>query len=151
MGSPRCYAGSENADAEPQDGERVSVPLRIRRPWLLVSAMYVALIFFVSSRPYLYTPGPQFHYKDKVAHCVEYALLAWFMGRALRPARALPPAVEVLCFVAVGAGIAGLDEMFQGTVEGRVTDVTDWMADVLGLLIGATIAVRSARKSRTPA
>jgi VanZ family protein len=130
-----------------QDGEPV-VPLRILRSWLLLSVLYVALIFFVSSRPYLYAPGPEFHYKDKVAHVIEYALLGWFMARALRPARDIPRTVEVLWFVAIGAGIAGLDETFQGTVEGRVTDITDWLADVAGLLIGVSISVAGARKRR---
>lgn len=131
--------------------EPLSASLRIVRPWLLVSVMYVALIFFVSSRPYLYAPGPEFHFKDKLAHLVEYGLLAWFMSRALRPARRVPLAVEVLWFVAIGAGIGGLDEMFQGSVEGRVTDITDWMADVVGTLIGSTLSILHARKKPTPA
>lgn len=127
---------------------RVSVPFQIRRPWLLVSAMYVALIFFASSRPYLHAPGPDFQFKDKLAHAVEYGLLGWLMARTARPTRQLHPAIEVLWFVALGAGIAGFDELFQGTVPGRMTDVTDWIADVIGLLLGTTLAVMSARRSR---
>lgn len=127
---------------------RISVPFEIRRPWLLVIALYVALIFFASSRPYLHAPGPDFQYKDKIAHAMEYGLLGWFMSRAARPVRRVPLVVEVLWFVALGAGIAGLDELFQGTVPGRMTDVTDWMADVIGLLAGTTIAATHARRTR---
>jgi VanZ family protein len=127
---------------------RVSVPFETRRPWLLVIALYVALIFFASSRPYLHAPGPDFQMKDKLAHALEYGLLGWFMSRAARPLRPVPLAVEVLWFVALGAGIAGLDELFQGTVPGRLTDVTDWMADVTGLLVGTTIAATHARRTR---
>lgn len=127
---------------------RSGVPFELRRPWLLVIAMYVGLIFFVSSRPYLHAPGPEFQMKDKLAHAVEYGLLGWFMSRAARPATRVPAAVEVLWFVALGAGIAGLDELFQGTVPGRMKDITDWMADVTGLLAGTAIAVAHTRRKR---
>lgn len=124
------------------------LPFRVRPSWLLVFAMYVGLIFFASSRPYLRAPGPDFQMKDKLAHAVEYGVLGWLMSRAARPVRAVPVVVEVLWFVALGAGIAGLDELFQGTVPGRMTDVTDWFADVTGLLIGATLSVQSVRRTR---
>jgi VanZ family protein len=112
--------------------------------------MYVGLIFFGSSRPYLSPPGPDFPNKDKVAHCTEYGILGWLLSRALRPTRPVPAAVEVLWFVALSAGIAGLDETFQGTIAGRVKDIHDWMADVAGVTIGATISVLHARRRRAP-
>ena len=130
------------------DGAPVNAPFRIRVSWLALTVMYVGLIFFGSSRPYLRAPGPDFANKDKIAHCTEYGILGWFMSRALRPVRSVPPAVEVLWFVALGAGIAGLDELFQGTVAGRVTDIRDWTADVTGLTIGAGISVLLARRRR---
>jgi VanZ family protein len=117
-------------------------------PWLLLTTLYVALIFFASSRPYLRPPGPDFALKDKLAHCTEYGILGWLVSRSLRPGREVPRAIEVLWFVALGAGIAGLDELFQGTVAGRVTDVRDWAADVTGLAIGAGISVSRARRKR---
>ena len=128
-----------------------SSPLRVKRPWLLLCVLYVVLIFFVSSRPYLRAPGPEFLFRDKLAHCIEYGLLGWFMARGVRPTRAVPVVVEVLWFVAVGALIAGMDEMFQGTVAGRVTDITDWSADVIGLVLGATLSVHGVRgQKRSP-
>lgn len=126
----------------------MTAPFRIRRPWLLLSALYVALIFFGSSRPYLRAPGPDFVLKDKLAHGTEYGVMGWLVSRALRPRREVPAAVEILCFVALGAGIAGLDEMFQGTVAGRVKDINDWAADVTGVTIGATVSVLHARRKR---
>ncbi|HET6350117.1 MAG TPA: VanZ family protein [Candidatus Krumholzibacteria bacterium] len=126
-------------------------PFRIRGSWLFLSALYVGLIFFVSSRPYLRPPGPEFALKDKLAHCTEYGVLGWLLSRALRPARTIPPALEVLWFVALGAGIAGLDELFQGTVAGRVMDIKDWMADVTGLMLGASLSLWHARRKRASA
>jgi VanZ family protein len=121
---------------------------RVRLPWLALSAMYVGLIFFASSRPYLRAPGPDFALKDKLAHCTEYGILGWLVSRALRPGRDVPRAVEVLWFVALGAGVAGLDELFQGSVAGRVSDIRDWVADVTGLAIGASTSVLLARRKR---
>jgi len=139
--SAPCCAASANDDG-------VSAPLRIRLPWLLVSTMYIGLIFFGSSRPYLRPPGPDFALKDKLAHCTEYGVLGLLVSRAIRPGRDVPRGVEILWFVALGAGIAGLDELFQGTIAGRVTDIRDWTADVTGLTIGATISVLLARRKR---
>jgi VanZ family protein len=124
----------------------MSAPISIRRQWLLLTGLYVVLIFFLSSRPYLHAPGPNFYMKDKLAHGIEYFVLGWLMARAIRPARTPSRLIRVLWFVALGAGIAATDEMFQGTIPGRVKDVTDWMADVTGLSIGATLSiVRAAR------
>jgi len=123
-------------------------PIRIRLPLLVLCLMYVGLIFFGSSRPYLRTPGPDFALKDKLAHCTEYAVLGFLVARALRPERQLPLVVEVLWVVALGAGIAGLDELFQGTVAGRSRDILDWAADVTGIAIGALISMLLARRRR---
>lgn len=125
--------------------------ITIRRTWLALLAAYVSLIFFVSSRPYLHAPGPEFDFKDKLAHAGEYFVLALLASRALRPARVTSRLVEILFVVAIGASIAAADELFQGTVPGRMTDIGDWAADVAGLALGAALAHRrrSGHKART--
>ena len=140
MRSAVSFGGSGN--------DEVTIPLRLDRPWLLLCALYVALIFFASSRPYLHAPGPEFQFKDKVLHCIEYGILGWLMSRAVQPRRPLPVALQVMWFVALGAGIAGLDEAFQGTVAGRVRDVTDWTADVIGIALGSTLSLARLRAHR---
>jgi VanZ family protein len=115
-------------------------PLSIRRAWLALLAAYVALIFFASSQPYLHAPGPDFDLKDKMIHAAEYFVLAWIAARALVPVRAPGRLVGVLFIVALGATIAAADELYQGTVPGRMTDVNDWIADVAGLTLGAALA-----------
>jgi VanZ family protein len=119
---------------------------RLKGSWLMVAAAYVALIFFMSSRPYLHAPGPDFDMKDKLAHLCEYGilggLLARSIGRGLSPSRVF----AVFLVVATGATLAGLDEMYQGTVPGRLRDVSDWLADVAGIVIGASIAMRGRKQ-----
>ncbi|MCH7549560.1 MAG: hypothetical protein IH969_08520, partial [Candidatus Krumholzibacteriota bacterium] len=41
----------------------------------LLPLIYVLLIFFISTRPYLHPPGPDFKFKDKLAHTSEYLIL----------------------------------------------------------------------------
>jgi len=112
----------------------------INRPWIALSGLYIGLIFFASSRPYLHAPGPDFDMKDKVFHAAEYFVLAALVSRAARRPRAAGWLVSVLVVVAVGATVAAADELFQGTVPGRMRDVTDWAADVTGLAAGAALA-----------
>ena len=112
--------------------------------------LYVAMIFFVSSRPYLQSPGPRFKLKDKVAHVVEYSvlgvLLFWGIGFTASRSRG----VTFLFLVAVGAAVAGLDEIFQSAIPGRRTDVFDWVADAIGIALGAGLLVFTARRNGAP-
>lgn len=116
------------------------------RAWIVVAAAYVAIIFFVSSRPYLHAPGPEFDMKDKLAHATEYGILGALLAVSLVRRTIRPLAVAFLLVVAVGASIAAADEMFQGTVPGRQRDVQDWFADVAGLAIGAGVVLVQARR-----
>jgi VanZ family protein len=120
-------------------------PISLRRAWVALSLAYVALIFFVSSRPYLRAPGPEFDLKDKLSHGAEYLILGWLMSRAWRPRGPAGRVVTALAVVAVGATVAAADELFQGSVAGRVTDARDWLADVVGLLLGAAAGLRRRR------
>jgi VanZ family protein len=110
--------------------------------------LYVVMIFFVSSRPYLHSPGPNFKLKDKVAHVAEYSvlgvLLFWGIGFSASRSRG----VTFLFLVAVGAAVAGLDEIFQSAIPGRRTDVYEWVADAIGVAIGAGVLVFTARRFR---
>ncbi len=120
--------------------------------WLAVAVAYVALIMFVSSRPYLSAPGPEFEMKDKLAHFVEYAILSALLARAIGRAAARSFAVTFLLLVAIGATVAALDEVLQGTVPGREKDVMDWVADVAGVAAGGGLVLWfAAFRPRVPA
>jgi len=121
----------------------------VRRAWLVAACVYVGLIFFVSSRPYLHAPGPQFDMKDKLAHATEYGVLAWLLMRACGRALTRDRVISAMAVVAVVALIAAGDELFQGTVPGRLTDPADWLADLTGAAIAATLfTLRGVRADR---
>jgi VanZ family protein len=120
------------------------------RAWAVLAVAYVGLIFFVSSRPYLQAPGPEFAMKDKLAHASEYAILGALLARLLAGRGLRPLVISLLMVAAIGASVAAADEMFQGTVPGRQRDPADWIADVCGVTAGAATMLLLDRRGRRP-
>lgn len=79
---------------------------------------------------------------DKVAHYLEYLILALLFHHALsgRPVRRRLP-VELLV-VATGLVIAAVDEIHQGYIPGRDPNIYDFAADGAGILTGILIGMR---------
>ena len=107
------------------------------RAWAPAGA-WAALLFGLSALPEL-SAGASIPYGDKVAHLVAYAifgtLLAFGRGRTGRP-------IPHLLLLLIGALYALSDEWHQSFVPGRVPDVADWAADLLGLVTGYTVGAR---------
>lgn len=76
----------------------------------------------------LWFPG-----QDKVAHLGLYAILGLGLayGRSRAPVR--PPH---LLLILLGALYGATDELHQVFVSGRTPDPIDWLADIMGLLLG---------------
>lgn len=100
---------------------------------------YVLVIFAVSTRAYMKPPGPEFHYKDKAAHLIEYSVLGALLSFALGARANRARFVTFALLVAVGASVGATDEMIQGVVPGRSKDIFDWMADLVGVAIGVSV------------
>jgi VanZ family protein len=110
----------------------------------------VLLIFFLSSRPNLHSPGPDFQLKDKVVHLVEYSVLGFLLWVSMARSIGLPKTGTFLFLLAVGASVAALDEVTQSYIPGRHMDVFDWTADALGLAAGLYLtAGAGTKKART--
>jgi VanZ family protein len=106
------------------------------RAWILAGA-YLVLIFGLSSIPQGPLTRQVFKVSDKLAHIAEYAgfglLLTVAFRRTLRGSRRW---VLTAVVVVVGALVGAFDETYQLTVPGRDRDVFDWVADVVGVLLG---------------
>jgi VanZ family protein len=99
--------------------------------------VYMAAIYLLSSQS---APLPQLTaiVWDKVLHAIEYAGLAFLLGRAFTGegfGRVASIALAVLFACAYGAS----DEWHQLFTPGRDSDVFDWAADALGAGVGAAV------------
>ncbi len=111
--------------------------------------LYLGLIFFMSSRPYLQTPGLEFASMDKLVHAVEYFLLGVLLFAAIGRGISRSKLGTFLFLFAVGASIGALDEMFQSYIPGREMSIYDWIADAVGVGLGTglTVYFRLGRRS----
>lgn len=106
---------------------------------------YAVAILALSSVPNLRTPVAETWPVDKLAHFVEYAVLAWLVYRSSARWHSELKGGAVLWIVLLGPTCwALLDEWIQGHVPGRFSDWRDLVADALGvLLVVAIIQVRN--------
>ena len=113
---------------------------RTRKSWIL-AATYLALIFGVSSIPQSTLSQAAFKVSDKIAHLAEYAGFGLLLTVAFRDTiRRAPRWVLMVIVVLVGAAVGALDETYQSTVPGRERELLDWVADVVGVIIGTGLA-----------
>jgi len=105
--------------------------------------VWVVLIFVGSSIPRL--SGDPFGMPqgaDKIAHFLEYLILAFLFYRGVRGERwrmGFPAWTVVL---AAGFVIASIDEYHQTYIPGRDANIWDWTADMAGIATGALIGMR---------
>jgi VanZ family protein len=93
--------------------------------------------------PYLFAGS------DKVVHAGLYAVLGMALGFG-RVRSAAPPPHLLLIFVGALYGVT--DELHQMFVRGRSPDWADWVADLVGVVIGYFLIVTllTRRTSTTP-
>lgn len=96
-----------------------------------------SFIFYVSGKPSLGLPS--FPQSDKIMHMIAYAVLAYFVARALHKVHSF----GYMKLIFIGMFIAGLyglsDEIHQMFVPTRSADAFDLLADFMGGLMGAII------------
>ncbi len=110
--------------------------------------VYAALVLAVSSIPNLKSPDvPAFLPLDKVAHFVEYAVLAFL---ALRSVERLVQRRAVAWTYAFTAVFAVVDEYHQKFVPGRQFDMFDLVADLAGAA-AALVLILIIRRRRSGA
>jgi len=111
------------------------------RAWILAVA-YLALVFGISSIPQSTLSQAVFKISDKMAHLAEYTGFGLLLTVAFRGSlRRAPRWVLMVVVVVVGASVGALDETYQLTVPGRERELLDWVADVVGVFIGAGLAM----------
>lgn len=102
--------------------------------FFLPAVFYCALIFFLSSKSLKIKLG--FIYWDKGAHWLEFMILGILLAFGFF--KSIPGRLFLNSYLTIMLGILiGLtDELHQLFVPGRKCDWRDWLADVLGILVG---------------
>jgi VanZ family protein len=108
---------------------------------MLPVLFYVLLILVLSSIPSLTAPGPSFDSKDKIAHFIEYGVLGVLLFKGIGWTVSRSRFATFGFLFAVGVSIAGLDEIYQSFIPGRMMSIYDWYADALGIAVGVGIFV----------
>jgi VanZ family protein len=110
---------------------------------------YAGLIFALSSQSQLPTmPSGNF---DKVAHFVEFGILAWLLARALMGYDVEARRAFVYS-VALGVLYGASDEIHQMYTPQRAPELADLLADTAGAFAGAFsyVGFLGLRKKREP-
>ena len=115
----------------------------------LPAILYGIAILAVSSVPNLKAPEVDFWAVDKVVHFLEYAGFAFLTFRSVSHfGGEIQRRLAFWSALALSAGVALIDELWQGFVPGRVSDPLDFLADVLGGAV--TVVVLWLARSRKP-
>jgi len=105
--------------------------------YFLPSALYCALIFFLSSGPI--NINLKFFYWDKGWHWLEFSVLGFLLAFGyFKLLDKRPPLSMYLTFM-TGALIGVSDETHQLFVPGRNCDWKDWLADLSGIVVGLIV------------
>ena len=124
--------------------------MRPDRRWAFLAAIYMALIFAVSSVPDD-RDDPDSRIKivrpeiQNLAHIPAYALLTWLWWRAFA-SRGGPRRRAALYAAGIAVAYGALDEVHQFFVEGRYASVTDTLLNAAGaVLVVAVVYLRTRR------
>lgn len=77
---------------------------------------------------------------DKLIHCVEYAVLGFFLYRWVDLEFRFTTTATALLTLLLGTVFGALDENYQRLIPGRNPDVYDWVLDTVGVLLAVSIS-----------
>lgn len=144
----RNHAG-HGCPAMPATAEPGPVTGRLRHLSLLLAIGWAAIIFFLSSQPGTDIPPP-FPHMDKVLHALAFGVLGFLVLGGMRPGPRGHSRTQLVFAIAI-AGVYGLlDEVHQRYVPGRMPDVLDALADLVGAVLGVWLLHAITRRRHQP-
>lgn len=102
--------------------------------------IWMGVIFYLSTIPGSNFPAP-FPFADKVAHFVFYAVLGFWVMRAIACHKGIITRDGIILATLLAAFYGVTDEIHQLYVPLRSLDVWDWCVDIIGGLAGTYLYV----------
>lgn len=114
--------------------------------------LWGGIIFWNSSLPHVHVPKFGFQSADKLAHAVVYFILGYLIIRAVTAgSRNTIQWKSGLLLMLIGIFYGASDEFHQLFVPGRSADLLDWVADILGVVLGHLTFLRlQVRRAKLP-
>ncbi len=109
---------------------------------ILPFIVWACLIFTVSSIPGTELPKVSLWQWDKLAHFGEYTIFSFLLYRCFYLGRIFSNAIAWKICVLGGIIYAGLDEIHQLLIPFRVCTWQDFVADILGVIIGVVVTIK---------
>lgn len=97
---------------------------------------YAGLIFFLSSLPSSVVPNLRISFGDLIIHFFEYSVFGYLLGLAIMQSPSKINWKNFLVIFIIGSLYAASDEYHQSFVEGRFSEVSDFLADSAGVILG---------------
>lgn len=73
---------------------------------------------------------------DKLIHCLEYLTLGFFIHRWLaHDFRTVPDYARFIVGFLLATGAGAIDELYQGLIPNRTTDIYDLLLDMVGAIL----------------
>jgi len=110
-------------------------------------AFWAVVILTVSSLPSVEVEYLSFDWGDKLAHLAEYAVLGVLLGRLSRAPREKARSGPVGS-LALGIGLAGVDELHQIFIPNRFCEWGDFLFDAAGVCLGLIVYTLFARMKK---
>jgi len=113
--------------------------------YALPAIFYAALIFFLSSLPSSAVPNLGISFGDLIIHFFEYLVFGYFVALAVMQSPSKINWKHFLMVFFIGSLYAAFDEYHQSFVEGRFSEVSDFLADSAGVILGLVVFVIRAK------
>ena len=114
----------------------------------LPALFYAGLIFFLSSLPSSAIPNLGISFGDLIIHFIEYAAFGYFIALAVMQQAGKITWKNVLIVFFIGSLYGASDEYHQSFVQGRFSEVGDFLADSAGVALGLILFVIRTKRFR---
>jgi VanZ family protein len=114
--------------------------------FFLPAFLYYSLIFYFSSRSISLKANIPF--MDKAIHLIEFSVLGFLLSFGCFLSLKYSSKVKAYMTFLSGTLLGALDELHQYFVPGRSTEILDWIADALGVLLGLLIFIFLFRRAK---